>query len=305
MLKRLLPFGLMLTLLLMTLAQEEPAAERIITITYSGGNRSAPDLRYGPYSYTHPDPLGIVATVSNLTIYAPEAELSAPEGVLIAEAEGERQASFEGGVQVERGRLTADGPQLTYSEATGLGVLTGNVNITVSAREEGNDPVQISAEQAEFDVDTDTSVSSGGVQLNNGNQSAESEELIFEEERNLAKLTSEGGQVVMRRVQDDGDELVITADVGRALTESDKLLAAGNVTVVDGDIVSTGDTVYYDDENSTAIVIGSPARSENRADGTVTTGGTLLQRTDIDAVRLYSDALDFEEADFLLTSEQN
>ena len=28
--------------------------ERIITITYDGGTRSSPDLRYGPYVYEHP-----------------------------------------------------------------------------------------------------------------------------------------------------------------------------------------------------------------------------------------------------------
>ena len=75
------------------------AGERIITITYDGGTRSSPDLRYGPYVYEHPDPDGIAASVSNLEIFAQRGELRAPDEVLIAEAEGEREASFSGGVR--------------------------------------------------------------------------------------------------------------------------------------------------------------------------------------------------------------
>ena len=39
----------------------EGANERLITITYDGGTRNSPDLRYGPYVYAHPDPEGVVA----------------------------------------------------------------------------------------------------------------------------------------------------------------------------------------------------------------------------------------------------
>ena len=280
-------------------------AERIISIDSSGGNQSG-NLRFGPIAYTHPDPEGIEAVVSNLTIYAQQAELSGPEGeeISLTDAQGQRTAVFNNGVRVTRNRLTALGPDLTYSEADGLGVLVGGVDINVAPKTEDDDPVLITATEAEFDVDTDISTSTGDVQLTNGTQSAESEEIIFEEERSLAKLTSEGQQVVMRRVQDDGTELVITADVGRALTDDDMLLATGNVTIVDGDSVSTGDTVFYDDTSSRALIIGNPAVSENSADGTVTRGSTLEQRTDIDAVRVYSGALDFSESDFLLIEEQ-
>ena len=280
-------------------------AERIISIDSSGGNQSG-NLRFGPILYTHPDPEGIEAVVSNLTIYAQQAELRGPEGeeISLTDAQGRRIATFTDGVRVTRNRLTATGPDLSYSEAEGLGTLVGGVDINVAPRDEEDDPVLIVATEAEFDVDTDISTSTGDVQLTNGTQSAESEEIIFEEDRSLAKLTSEGQQVVMRRTQDDGTELVITADVGRALTDDDMLLATGNVTIVDGDTVSTGDTVFYDDTASRALIIGNPAVSENNADGTVTRGSTLEQRTDIDAVRVYSGALDFSESDFLLLSEQ-
>ena len=180
--------------LALAFAQSE---ERIITIDFSGGSQSAPDLRYGPFVYTHPEPEGIVATVSNLTIYAPNAELAAPEGVLIAEAEGQRTASFADGVRVERGRLEADGPGLIYSETTGLGVMSGPAAVVVAPTDEEDDPVNIGADEVTFDVDTDVSTSRGNVTLESGNQSAVAEELVFEEERNLAKLTSEGGQVTV------------------------------------------------------------------------------------------------------------
>ncbi len=41
------------------------------------------------------------------------------------EAEGEREARFEGGVVVRRGRVEARGPLLVYREKTGEGELVG------------------------------------------------------------------------------------------------------------------------------------------------------------------------------------
>ncbi|MEM6431761.1 MAG: hypothetical protein AAF708_21170, partial [Deinococcota bacterium] len=122
----------MLTLPILSRAQDDAQAadsedmnllERIITITYDGGNRASPDLRFGPYSYTHPDDEGLVATVSNLTIYGSQASLSAPDDMMIADAEGQREATFEEGVRVVRGRLDAGGRTIEFSEATGLGTL--------------------------------------------------------------------------------------------------------------------------------------------------------------------------------------
>ncbi len=288
--------------LALAFAQSE---ERIIRIDFSGGSQSAPDLRYGPFVYTHPDPEGIVATVSNLTIYAQNAELAAPEGVLIAEAEGQRTASFTDGVRVARGRLEANGPGLVYSETTGLGVMEGPAAIVVAPTEEGDNPVNIGADEVTFDVDTDVSTSRGNVTLQNGNQSATADELVFEEDRNLAKLTSEGAQVTVTRQKDDGDTLTITADDTRALTEEDRLLSRGSVTTVDGDITSTGDVVCFDDATSQAEIIGNPAVSVNAAQGITLSGARLLQRTDIDVVEVIdaSQPSNCDEAAFSLTSE--
>src|SRR5690606_14338826 len=82
--------------------QEEGSAnERIITIDGSGGTQRG-NLRSGPIVYEHPDPRGIRATVSTLTIFGSYAELTAPEGTSIARG-GERTATFRNGVEVNRG----------------------------------------------------------------------------------------------------------------------------------------------------------------------------------------------------------
>lgn len=280
------------------------AGERIITITYDGGTRSSPDLRYGPYVYEHPEPDGIAASVSNLKIFAQRGELRAPAEVLIAEAEGEREASFSGGVRVERGRLTATGSALNYSEATGRGVMPQKTAIVVQPADAGDNEVAIRADEVAFNVDTDTSVSRGNVNLTNGNQSAEAQELVFEEGRDLAVLTDEAGQAVARRENGDGTFLTITADEIRVLTGTDVLLATGNVSIVDGDTTTTGDTVYYDDAASRAEVIGNPAVSVDEAFGSTIRGGRIEQRTDIDSVQQLSDPTpSFDAAQFRLTGE--
>lgn len=279
-------------------------SERIITITYDGGTRSSPDLRYGPYVYEHPQKDGVEANVSNLAIYAQRGELSAPKGVLIAEAEGEREANFTGGVRVERGRLTATGPALAYSEATGRGVMPQKTAIVVQPEKAGNDVVNIGTDTVTFDVDSDTSVSQGNVTLTNGAQDAQADELTFEEGRDLAVLTNQTGQAVARRKNDDGTFLTITADEIRALTETDVLLATGDVSIVDGDTTTTGTTLYYDDNASRAEVIGNPAVSVDEAFGSTIRGARIEQRTDIDSVQQLSDPTpSFDTAQFRLSSE--
>lgn len=274
-------------LLLLTALGQESSEARIIRIDSQGANISG-NLRYGPHEYTHPEPDGIVATVSNLTILSGKAVLRVPpeeQGeVLLSAAEGRRQALFEGGVRVNRGELDATGPTLAYSEATGLGVLQGGARIDITPEEEGEEPVSISAGEVEFDVDTDRSVSRGDVELVSGNQRASSQELLYEEERDLACLSSEDGQVTLTRTDEDGDELVITADEACVLTEDEMLYARGNVTVVDGSITSTGDEVFFDDERSLAEIMGSPAHSVDEANGVELSSDRILQDIEFDYV---------------------
>jgi len=239
----------------------EPPSRRLITIDSSGGTQSG-NLRFGPIVYQHPEPDGVVATVSTLTIRGPRAELSAPEGELIAQAQGRRDAVFDGGVTVTRGRLTAVGATLRYAEATGLGVLAGldgaRVEVRIAPAQEGEPEVIIDAERVTFDVDTDTSVSEGDVRLLNGDQAARAERLEYEEEADLGVLSGSDRPEVVRTA-DDGGELRIVADEIRVLTDISALYAVGDVRVEDGDITSEGDEVFYDDEEEVAEVIGDPA----------------------------------------------
>lgn len=283
---------------------------RIIRISSEGATASG-DFRYGPIAYAHSDPEGILATVSNLTILAQYAELRVPAGqqgeVLLSQAVGEREASFEGGIRVERGRLGATGPALVYSEATGLGVLRGGATIHIAPADAEDDPVDITAEEVEFDVDTDRSTSRGDVRLVSGNQAAVADVLVYVEDRNLGELRSEGGQVTITRTADDGGELLITADTISVLTDEGRLYARGNVTVVDGSITSTGNEVFFDDDASRAEVIGSPARSVDEEQGIELTGGRLEHRTDLSVVSIIDESVpsEFDVSAFTLSSAES
>jgi lipopolysaccharide transport protein LptA len=177
--------------------------------------------------------------------------------------------------------------------------------IVVTPEEEGEAPVNITAESADFDVDTDVSISKGKVDLVNGNQAAKANEVIYEEERDLGKLTSEGAQVTMTRTDDEGETTTITADVIYVLTDNKKIHALGNVTVVDGSITSTGDEVFFDDEKSRAEVIGieNEATAVDEDEGITISGERIEQRTDTDAISVLTTPSEFNPDDFKLTEE--
>lgn len=285
----------------------EAEDRRIITIDGSGGTQRG-NLRAGPIIYEHPDPHGITATVSTLTIFGRYAELAAPEGTSIGTG-GQRTASFQSGVFVERGRMTASGPSLSYSEATGLGVLEGPAVITVAAGNDGGDPVEILANSVEFDVDTDRSTSSGAVRLTNGNQTATAEQLIYEEVRTLGVFTSAGTQARMTRIDDDGSEMIITADEIRVLTDEKLLYASGSVTVVDGPITSTGQFVFFDDTTGIAEIIGvqgQPARAVDSDSGATLSTDRIRQDIEYDFFEAIDSSVpsSFSASAFDLTGEE-
>ncbi len=299
------PLILLLVLTLLgALAQDGEGGRRIIRIETQDGTVSG-NIRFGPIRYQHPDPEGVLATVSNLTIFSQNAVLLVPEALgklLLSEAQGQREASFEGGVRVARGRLGATGPALTYSEATGLGVLSGGADIRVEASEEGEDPTLITAAEVEFDVDTDRSVNRGDVELQSGNQTALADELTFAEEQDLGQLLNAegGGQPSITRVDADGEELLISADEIRVLTEQKRLYAVGNVTVVDGSITSFGEVVFFDDALDIAEVIGNPARSLDEENGVELEAARIRQDIEFDFVEAIdaSEPSDFSADDF-------
>lgn len=289
-------------------SDEDAAADdrRIITIDGSGGTQRG-NLRSGPIIYEHPDEFGVQATVSTLTIRGSFAELAAPEGTSIGTG-GQRTAAFRNGVLVERGRMTAEGPALTYSEATGLGVLEGPAHITVVPDEDGGDAVEITADTVEFDVDTDRSTSSGSVTLVTGNQQALAEQLIYEEERTLGVFTSSGAQARMTRLDEDGTEMIITADEIRVLTDEKLLYAVGNVTVVDGAITSTGSVVFFDDNQGVAEIVGTPqqpARAVDADSGATLTTDRIMQDIEFDFFEAIDASVpsEFDADAFDLTAE--
>ena len=307
-------------------AGEAPEASdlerRVITIDSSGGSQSG-NLRYGPIAYQHPDPYGIVATVSTLTIFGPRAELSAPDDTLLSRAKGERTARFTGGVRVVRGRLEATGPALVYREATGLGELAGaadandatdggagaatggGVDVVIAPDEEGDDPTLISATLAEFDVDTDRSVNRGDVVLVAGSQRAEADVLTYAEDTDLALLDCDGLCTIVREDEENG-LLTITAREIRVLTQDERLWARGDVTVVDGDLVTRGDEAVYDDAQKIAEVTGSPARSVNEADGVTLESDRILQDVEFDYVEAIDASVvsDLDLTAFLFAEER-
>ena len=141
------------------LAQTD-AGKRLITI--EGAPRG--DVRNGPLNFTG-NP--VKAKVSTLNIEASQAVLAAPKGTALIEVKGKRTADFTGNVKVVRGRLTATGNALAYSEATGQGVLNGSASATFTPDKTDGDTVTIKAAQMSLDVDNDRSTSTGGVTLSN------------------------------------------------------------------------------------------------------------------------------------------
>ena len=278
------------------------AAGRVIVIEYPDGKRSG-NLRYGPWIYTANEPGGIRGRVGNLVITASRAVLEAPPGKSMQEAKGERTATFEGGVTIKRGRVTATGPRLVYSEKTGVGVLEGPARMVQAPAREGEDEVRVEAAGSmAFDVDDDTSESRGDVHLESGNQEGWAEEVYYEEERTLAVFKSPGGRVRLVRHREEGD-LVIEAEEARMLVREKRLLARGEVTLKDGDLVTRGDALFYDDAEGRAVVVGRPAVSEDRKRGRRLSSGTLLHDVNKHRVRLFGKPFELPLSEFAKRGE--
>jgi len=257
------------------------AASGVRIIQVEGGRLSG-DLRYGPWTFEG----GVRGRVKDLEIQAPRATLTAPRGRTMQEAEGEREARFEGGVVARRGRVEARGPALVYREKTGEGELLGPARMRQEPKP-GEDPVEVEASRMTFQVDTDTSTSENAL-LRSGNQEGRAGFVYYEEEKGLAVFT-DPKEVALLRKRREGD-LVIRAREVRSLTGSKKLIATGGVRLQDGDLVTTGDSLYYEDNTGEAIVLGRPAVSENKKEGFRLSGSTLLHNVNRHQVRVYGRA---------------
>lgn len=273
-------------------------SKRLITI--QGGPRG--DLRNGPLTYSG-NP--VKATVSTLNIQASQAVLAAPQGTPLIEAKGKRTANFTGNVQVERGRLSASGSALAYSEATGQGVLSGNPSATfVPEDKEDGDKVNINASQMSLDVDNNISTSTGNVRLTNGNQTGRADKLIFDEDKELAQMT--GSPSLTRAAKANQKELTITGQEVRALTKTKTLYVSGGVKLVQGTQTTTGNAVYYDDRKNVAYVVGNAVSVDSKSKVTVRApaSGYLEQRTDLGRVRALNSAYKIPVEQFKLSGEK-
>ncbi|GGN34847.1 LptA/OstA family protein [Deinococcus daejeonensis] len=278
------------------LAQTD-AGKRLITI--EGAPRG--DVRNGPLTFTG-NP--VKARVSTLNIEASQAVLAAPKGTALIEAKGKRTADFTGNVKVVRGRLTATGNALAYSEATGQGVLNGSASATFTPDKTDGDTVTIKAAQMSLDVDNDRSTSTGGVTLSNGTQSGKADKLVFDEQRELALLT--GTPSLTRAAKGSQKELIITGQEVRALTKTKTLYVRGGVKLVQGTTTTTGDAVYYDDKKNVAYVVGNAVSVDSKSKVTVKApaSGYLEQRTDLARVRALNAAYKIPTDQFKLTGEK-
>jgi len=278
------------------LAQTD-AGKRLITI--EGAPRG--DVRNGPLNFTG-NP--VKAKVSTLNIEASQAVLAAPKGTALIEAKGKRTADFTGNVKVVRGRLTATGNALAYSESTGQGVLNGSASATFTPDKTDGDTVTIKAAQMSLDVDNDRSTSTGGVTLSNGTQSGKADKLVFDEQRELALLT--GTPSLTRAAKGSQKELIITGQEVRALTKTKTLYVRGGVKLVQGTTTTTGDAVYYDDKKNVAYVVGNAVSVDSKSKVTVKApaSGYLEQRTDLARVRALNSAYKIPTDQFKLTGEK-
>lgn len=260
------------------------------------------NLRTGPLTFTG-NPLK--ATVSTLQITAPKAVLSAPSGKAIVEAKGQRTAEFSGPVSVSRGRLSAKGGSLTYSEASGTGVLKSNPSATfVPEDKKDGDAVNITAGQMSLDVDTNVSTSTGNVKLVSGDQTGRAEKLVFDEDRELAQLT--GSPTLTRAEKANQKQLVISGQEVRALTKNKTLYVRGSVKLVQGSVTTTGDAVYYDDQKDVAYVVGNAVSVDSKSKVTLRApkSGYLEQNTKLARVSVKNSAFKIPTAQFNLRGEK-
>ena len=262
------------------------------------------DLRNGPYNYSGKAGAAVKATVGTVSIAAPQASMKAPAGTPMANAEGKRSADFTGGVTVLRGRLTAKGTALNYSEATGQGVLTGTPSAVFTPEKKGDDPVNIAAANMSLDVDTNMSTSTGNVKLVSGVQTGRADKVVFDEGKELGLLT--GTMSLSRAATAKAKELNVVGTEARILTKGKLLYVLGKVKLTQGTTTTTGDAVYYDDARNVAYVVGNAVSVDSKTGTTVRAraSGALEQRTDLGRVRAVDAGFTIPTAQFKLSGEK-
>ncbi len=285
-----------------TLAAAAAPANRVLKFETSAQLQG--DLRNGPYNYTGKAGAAVKATVGTVSIAAPQASMKAPAGTPMASAEGKRSADFTGGVTVLRGRLTAKGAALNYSEASGQGILTGAPSAVFTPEKKGDDPVNIAAANMSLDVDTNMSTSTGNVKLVSGVQTGRADKVVFDEGKELGLLT--GNMSLSRAATAKAKELNVVGTEARILTKGKLLYVLGKVKLTQGTTTTTGDAVYYDDAKNVAYVVGNAVSVDSKTGTTVRAraSGALEQRTDLGRVRAVDAGFTIPAAQFKLSGEK-
>ena len=285
-----------------TLAAAAAPANRVLKFETSAQLQG--DLRNGPYNYTGKAGAAVKATVGTVSIAAPQASMRAPAGTPMANAQGKRSADFTGGVTVLRGRLTAKGAALNYSEASGQGVLTGTPSAVFTPEKKGDDPVNIAAANMSLDVDTNMSTSTGNVKLVSGVQTGRADRVVFDEGKELGLLT--GNMSLSRAATAKAKELNVVGTEARILTKGKLLYVLGKVRLTQGSSTTTGDAVYYDDAKNVAYVVGNAVSVDSKTGTTVRAraSGALEQRTDLGRVRAVDAGFTIPTAQFKLSGEK-
>lgn len=285
-----------------TLAAAAAPANRVLKFETSAQLQG--DLRNGPYNYTGKAGAAVKATVGTVSIAAPQASMKAPAGTPMASAEGRRSADFTGGVTVLRGRLTAKGAALNYSEASGQGILTGAPSAVFTPEKKGDDPVNIAAANMSLDVDTNMSTSTGNVKLVSGVQTGRADKVVFDEGKELGLLT--GNMSLSRAATAKAKELNVVGTEARILTKGKLLYVLGKVKLTQGTTTTTGDAVYYDDAKNVAYVVGNAVSVDSKTGTTVRAraSGALEQRTDLGRVRAVDAGFTIPAAQFKLSGEK-
>ncbi len=116
---------------------------------------------------------------------------------------------------------------------------------------------------------------------------------------------------LMRWVEEGKGDLVIRAREIRSLTDEKRLLATGGVTLVDGDITTTGASLLYNDNTGEATIVAGrvgnqnvPARSVNAKERATLSGNSLLHNVNRSQVRVLAQAPRLPVNDFRKLSEQ-
>ncbi|MBI3961155.1 MAG: hypothetical protein HY335_00245 [Deinococcus sp.] len=283
-------FVLVWLLLSLALAQEGEVENRILRV--QAGIQIQVSVSEGPAAFYSLEPDGVVITIENtrtritanraLILAAPGQRFEEGsrlarigrlslediqpiadnvDGLFITQRDVEN-LSPEGAVDVSlvRDRLTATGPLLDYSEATGEGVLYGPVQAVQTPRE-GEEPLLIQSERIEFDVDEEFTVAMGDVRFAQGRVSGESERAEVTQGTDVAVLDgTEQERIAVARSSSDPEEepLRLAADQLRIRTDVRVTLALGapgrRASFDDNGTTGEAESIEFDDTTGVAIL---------------------------------------------------